>query len=153
MNQASFMGVVQGIGDRGRQFRSLAKGQASVFDLLGQIGALNELRDHETQAVRGAADIMNRDNMRVIQAGKHAGLGQICLGVFRFDKALTVRDLDGHLPFQVVIVSQVNGTETALAQELHHSEATNSLWDWFLKALTLWRQARWCGRSYRMHRA
>ena len=87
------------------------------------------LSDDEAQAVLGAAYIMNRYDMWVIQAGEDAGLGQIRFGVFRLGKAMTVRHLDGHLPFQFVIVGQVNCSETALAQEFQHPVATNALWE------------------------
>src|SRR5262249_35739819 len=78
-------------------------------------------------AVLGAADIENRDDVRMVEAGDGAGFGQVGFGVTRPSDKPGVRHLDGHEPLQLLVVGQVDDAEATLAQDFLHPVATNLL--------------------------
>ncbi len=63
----------------------------------------------------------------MIQIGDRAGFSQVRLGIFRAFHAFPMRHLDHHEPLQLVVVSQVDEAETALAQDPLNTVAADSL--------------------------
>ena len=63
---------------------------------------------------------MDRDDVRVVQAGQDAGFGQVRLDILRPGDPLRVGDLDGHRAVEVVIMGQIDAPEAALTQEPDH---------------------------------
>ena len=64
----------------------------------------------------------------MIEAGDGAGLSQIRFGIFGPADEVGVRHLDGDGPLQLIVVSQVDETEAALAEDSLHPIATDLLW-------------------------
>ncbi len=75
----------------------------------------------------GAADIVDRHDVRVVEVGDGAGFGQIGFGVFGASHQLGVRHLDGDEPLQLVVVGEVDEAEAALAQDFLDAVATDVL--------------------------
>ena len=73
----------------------------------------------------GAADVVDGDDVRVVEAGDGAGFGQVGFGVFGAVHQLAVRHLDGDEPLQLVVVGQVDEAEAALAQDPLDAVATD----------------------------
>src|SRR5207244_2391520 len=68
------------------------------------------------QAVVGAAKIVDRNDMRVIQAGQNTGLGQKSLDLFRLRYPMAMRHLDSHHAPQVVVIALVDNPEASFAE-------------------------------------
>ena len=88
-----------------------------VADRLGQGAALDELRHDEAREVGGTADVEDGDDVRVVEAGGGAGLGEVGVGVLRTGDEVRVRHLDRHRALQLLVAGQVDAAEAALAQE------------------------------------
>ena len=65
----------------------------------------------------GAADVVDGDDVRVVEVGDGAGLGQVGFGVVGPGDQMGVRHLDRHGALQLVVVGQVDEAEAALAQQ------------------------------------
>jgi hypothetical protein len=102
-------------------------GEARLLEFLGQINALDILRDGVAKAVFGAADVVHGNNVRVIKDGERTGLGQISLNVLRAGNPLGVRNLDGHGTAQFLVACQVDAAEAAFSQHLGHPVAADAL--------------------------
>ena len=111
------MGVVQRLGHRRRQSHGLVQRQPGLLEAGGQVGAVDELGDDEAGAVLGAAHVVDRHDVGVVEGGDGAGLGQVGFGVFGPADEPAVRHLDGDGPLQLLVVGQVDATEAALAQD------------------------------------
>jgi hypothetical protein len=116
VDQAAAVSVVHGLGHLGDEPRCFRAGEASLFEPRPQILGGEELRDHVTQAVGGAANVVDRDDAGVVQRRQHARLGQEGLDVGRCRDAVAVRDLDGHVAIEVVVVGLVDHAEGAGAK-------------------------------------
>ena len=81
VNESLAVSVVQRLGNRGHQFRGFAKRGPVVLDLLRQRAAFDELRDDEAGTVLGAADVVDGNDVRVVEAGDGAGFGQVGFGI------------------------------------------------------------------------
>ena len=55
-------------------------------------------------------------DMRMVQLGNDPGLGEIPLGIFVARNEPPVRNLDGDEAFQLVVVGQIDESETSLAK-------------------------------------
>ena len=77
VDQAPRMSVVQRLGDDRRQLGRLAERRPALPQPLGQVAALDELRDHVAEAVVGPAHVVDRHDVRVVELGQGAGLGQV----------------------------------------------------------------------------
>jgi hypothetical protein len=75
----------------------------------------------------GTAHVVHRHDVGVIEIGGGAGLRQVGLGVFQPGHQPAVRHLNGYQPLQLVVVGQVNQTESASAQDSFHSVAADVL--------------------------
>src|SRR5262249_24820512 len=80
-------------------------------ELLAERPAFNELRDDETRAVGGAADIVDRDDIGVVELGGRAGFGEVKFGGLRPGNELGVRDLACPQALQLLVEDQVDPTE------------------------------------------
>ncbi len=125
VNESLAMGVVECFSDRCHQFCRLSVRRTSLLNLRGKVAALDQFRDDVAQTVRGA-EIVNRHDVSVIETGEYTGFGQICLGFF-LGKSLSTWNLDRHGPFQLVVMSEVDPTEPAFAQDLLDAVATDLL--------------------------
>ena len=126
MDQAPGVRIVQSLGHGRDQACGGAGRRPASGDLLGQVAAGDEPRDHETQAVVAAANVEDRHNVRMLQARDDAGLGHVRLGVPGPGQTIAARHLDGHGALQLFIVALVNDAEAALAQELVHPVASQA---------------------------
>src|SRR5713226_3279857 len=77
MNEPLAMSVVQRFRDGGYQACRLSERSPSLPDLLSQVAALDELGHHVAQTALGVAKIVNRNDMRMIEAGKNTGFGPV----------------------------------------------------------------------------
>ena len=130
VNEAHAMGIMQGLGNGGDEFRRLVGRGAVVLDFLGQGAALNEFRDNETREFGRAANVVYPHDVGVIEIGDGAGFDQISLGVFGGGHPMPVRHFDRHGAAQLVVISQINEAEAAFAQQPFDPVATNPLWVW-----------------------
>ena len=63
VDQPSGVGVMQGLGDRGDQFRRIPEGRASLPDPDRQVAAFDELGDDEAEAVVRATHVIDRHDV------------------------------------------------------------------------------------------
>ena len=109
MDQPSGVGVVQGVGDRGDQFRRLVKAGASLsLILVRQVAAFDELRDDEAETVVGATHVVDRHDVGMVQAGEDAGFVQVRLDILGVGDSFGVRHLDRDGAVEVVVVGQID---------------------------------------------
>ncbi len=76
VDQPSGVGVMQGVGDRGDQFRRIPEGRSSLSDPDRQIAAFDELGDDEAESVFGATHVEDRHDVGMVQLGEDAGFVQ-----------------------------------------------------------------------------
>ncbi len=81
MDEALGVRIVQGFGDRRHDFGRLDERQRMLLNPPSQIGPFDELGDHITQTVVGAADVEHRHDGRMIEARQNAGLVQIFIRI------------------------------------------------------------------------
>ena len=75
------MSMVQRTGDHRHQLDRLPERRPALPQPLGQVASLDVLRDHVAEAVVGPAHVVDRDDVRVVELGQGAGLGQVSLDV------------------------------------------------------------------------
>jgi len=114
VDQPSGVGVVQGVGDRGNQFRRIPEGRSSLSHPDRQIAALDELRHDEAESVFRATHVMDRHDVRMVELGEDSGFNKKRLGILGMDDSFRVRNLDGDRTVEVVVVSQIDPSEPAL---------------------------------------
>lgn len=117
MHQPLAMGVMQRLGDLRHQVSGLCKGEARAVHLLGQVAAVDELGHDVTQAVVGAADVVNGHDAGMIEAGEDACLFQVSLDVRRPHHAPRMGHLDGHRALKLLVDGPVNPAEAAFAEQ------------------------------------
>jgi len=127
VDQPLAVGVVQRLGNRRHQCRRLPKSRSVVLDLLGEGGALDELRHHEERVLCGAADVEDGHDMGMIEVGDNAGFVQVLLDGFGPTEQVPMRHLDRHEPVQLLIVGQVNQSEAAFTEDFIHPIAADPL--------------------------
>ena len=81
VDQAPGVGVVQRLGDGRHQLGRLAERRPALPQPLGQVAPLDVLRDDVAEPVVGPAHVVDRDDVRVVEPGEGAGLGQVGLDV------------------------------------------------------------------------
>ena len=86
MHQPLLVGVVQRLGHRRHQFDRFVERQPGLLEPRGEVGAFDVLRDDETGELLGAADIVDRHDVGVIEVGDGAGFGQVGFGIFGCDR-------------------------------------------------------------------
>ena len=84
------------------------KGHPALTQPLRQVAALDVLGDDVAEAVVGAADVVDRDDVGVVELGEDLGLGQVGLDVLGAGDPLGVGHLDRHRPVEVVVLGQVD---------------------------------------------
>ena len=128
------MSVVQGFGDCCHQFRRLVKTGASFPDFRRQVATPDVLGHDEAKTVVGASHVVDRHNMRMIETRKDAGFVQVCLDIFGARNPLRVRHLDRNRTLEVIVVCQVDPSETALTQGSDDWVTPDLLWK-FLRCI------------------
>jgi hypothetical protein len=98
-----------------------------LLELSREIGPWDVLRDDVTVTVRRAADILRGNDAGMIKVGDGAGFGEIRVGIFRLRDQLGVRHLDGHVPVQLLILSQIDKAEAPVSQDVLDPVATDPL--------------------------
>ena len=126
MDQPLLVSVVQRLGHRRHQFDRFVDRKPGLLEPRGEVGAVDVLRDDETGELLGAADIEDRDDVRMIEVRDRAGFGQVGFGVFEAIHQLAMRHLDGHRAAQLVVVGQIDEAEPALAQHSFDPVATDA---------------------------
>jgi hypothetical protein len=117
LNLDCLMSVMQRFGHGRHQSHRFVERQRGLLEPGGEVRAVDVLEDDETRELVGAAHVIDRDDMRVVEAGDGAGLGPIGFGISRQSHQSGVRHLDSDVPVQLVVLGQVDPTEAALAQE------------------------------------
>ena len=88
VDNAPRVSVVQGLGDGRRPARPTRRRRADLLSsTLGQVVALDKLRDDEATAVLGAPDVVDRHDVGVIEARDDACLFQVGLDIPRLELA------------------------------------------------------------------
>jgi hypothetical protein len=108
--------MVERLGHARHYLHRLSHAQAALLQAGGQVAALDELGDDVTQAVVAAAEVEDGDDAGVVQRGQDACLGEVGVGVAGGAQAVAVRDLDGNVAAQVLVVTSVDDAKAALAQ-------------------------------------
>jgi hypothetical protein len=117
VDDALAVGVVQRLGDRGCQFRGHGRRGPVVADQPGEGAALDEPGHDEAGIFGGAAGVVDGDDVRVVEPGGGAGLGEVDVGVLGAADQPAVRHLDGHAALELVVVGQVDAAEPAFTQQ------------------------------------
>ncbi len=116
---------MEGVGDYCDQSRRLREGESAFRDPVGQIAALDQLRDDEAESVVGGPDIVDRHDVGVVEGGEDAGLGEVGFDSLAIAHPAGVRHLDGNGAVQLFVASQVDAPEAALAEDLLDPVATD----------------------------
>ena len=87
------MGVVQCLGHGRHQCRRFRKRGPIFLDPFCQRAACDELRHDEADELRGAADIVDRDDMRMIEIGNVLRFHHVGEGIFGLANQLAVGTL------------------------------------------------------------
>src|SRR5262249_12973931 len=82
VDQTALVGVVQRLGNSGRNFHRLRDGRPGLFQALLQVGPFDEFGDEEAGAVLATANVVDWHDVGVVQAGEDARLGQVGFDVF-----------------------------------------------------------------------
>ena len=116
---------MQGIGDRGHQLGRLLERRAALKDPLLQVAALKELRNDVAEAVLGAAGVVDGHDIRVLELREDLGFREIGFEIIRRRDPLDVRHLDGDGAVELVVVGEIDATETAFSEQPDHAIATD----------------------------
>ena len=116
VDQPSAMGVMQGVGDRGDQFRRIPEGRASLFHPDCQVASFDELRDDEAEPVFRAAHVVDRHDVGMVQLGENSGFDEKRFHILGAGDSFGVRHLDGDRAVEVIVVSQIDPSEPALTE-------------------------------------
>lgn len=96
MDQAAIVGMLQCLSDNCQEFRRDFWGRPVLFDAVFQSLTGYEFRDDINRPGIGAAHIVDRDDMRMVQLGDRAGFLEIVFGVFGFLESIRLWLLDGN---------------------------------------------------------
>ena len=121
------MGVVERLGDGGHQIRRPRVGGPVVPDDHREVAPLDELRDDVGEAVLRPAQVIDRDDVRVVEPREVAGFLQVGVHVLGSRDPLGPCDLDRDRPVKVVVVGQVDSPEASLAQDPEEPIAADPL--------------------------
>jgi DNA-directed RNA polymerase specialized sigma24 family protein len=116
MNQSTSMGVMQRLGNRGDQCRAFLERRSPLLKDRLQIASLDELGHHEDLVLFCTPHVVDRNDMRMVQTRKDAGLGQkgpIGLGS---GYPIRVRNLDRNMPAKILVMGQENLAEPTLPE-------------------------------------
>jgi len=80
VNDATVVGVLQGVTKLGHDGQRLARGDAAAREELAQVHAVHELHEDEKQPVVRAAEIVNGDDAGMVELGEGAGLAGETVG-------------------------------------------------------------------------
>ena len=116
VDHAAPMGMSEGGADVGPELGDLAVRQLARARELRQRRALDQLRDQDRPAVL-RAQLVQRDDARVVQARRRLGLAQHALGVGAHDL------LDGDLALEALVEGAVDGAHASRSHPLEDPEA------------------------------
>ena len=120
--------MMQGQGNGGYQVRRLLEGRSSLSNLDRQIASFDEFRHNVAESKVGAAHVMDRHDVGMVQPGEDLGFDQKRLGILRVSDSLRIWHLDGDRAVEVIVVSQINSPESALTEPTDDPIAPNSRW-------------------------
>ncbi len=126
VDQSSLVGIVQRLGHGRHKFRRLLPRKPRLLKRPCQIGSLDIPRDDEERKVRRASDVVDRDDMRVFEAGHSAGFGQIEFGIFGARNPIRVGHFDGDGAIQLFVPCPKNEAEAPSSQQPFNPIAANS---------------------------
>ena len=110
-------GVVERLDHQGHDLRRLPEGRPTLLEPLREVAPGDVLGDDVAEAVVGPAHVVDRDDVRMVQPGEGAGLGQVRSDAHLTDDPLRVGHLDRHGAVELVILSQIDLAEATLAQQ------------------------------------
>ena len=125
MDQPAHMCMVERLGNRRRPLRGLARRGPPLLEPRGEVAPLDVLRDHVAIRVVGAADIINRNDVRVIEPGEHPRLGQIRFGILGSGDAFRIGNFDRHTPIEFSVMGEIDPAEGPLAQQAKQTIAAD----------------------------
>ena len=118
VDQPLLVGVMQRLGHGRDEFRRLLTRKPGLLEPRRQIGPLDILGDDEERKFRRASHVVNRDDVRMFEAGHGAGFGQIQFGIFGASDPIGVGHLDGDGAMQLFVMGQIDEAEAPFAQQL-----------------------------------
>src|SRR5207248_1721256 len=113
VDQSTLMSMMQGLGRTGDDLDRFLARRSDVLDARAEVDALDELRNDKTESVVRPAEIVDRNDAGVVQAGQGTSFGQIKFDVFRRAHAVAVRHLDRYVALQLVVEPFVDNSEAA----------------------------------------
>ena len=125
VDQPSGVGVVQGVGDGGNQFRRIPEGQSSLSHPDRQIAAFDELRHDEAESVFRATHVKDRHDVGMVQPGEDSGFNEKRLDILGVGDSFRVWHLDGDRAVEVIVVSKIDRPEPALTEPMDDPIAPN----------------------------
>ena len=127
MHDTVRVGEMERVRNGRRQRRCLVEGESRLVHLPGKVASFNETRDHEAEAVVTATQVVDRHDIRMIETGDGARFTQIRIGVLAPRQAVWVRNLDRHVPLQLLIAAEVDGPKSARTDLALHAVAAEIL--------------------------
>ena len=125
VDQAPCVGVMEGLGDGRHQLRRFPQRQPPLAYPRGQVAAFDVLRHDVAESVVGPADVVDRDDVRMVEPRERPRLGQVRVHVLRPGDLLGVGHLDGDRSVERVVAGEVDPPETALAEPPDHAVAAD----------------------------
>ncbi len=125
VDQALAMGIVQRLRDSRDQFRRLRNRKRSVVNPFRERLALNELRHNVAGKLFGAADIVNRNNIGMVQTRDGARFRKVGFSVLGIQNELAMGNLDCDRPLQSIVTSEIDNAKPSVAQFVLNQVAAN----------------------------
>jgi hypothetical protein len=117
----------QAAGDLDCVVQGLAHGQRSPLQPLPQGLALDQLRDEKGRPLV-VAKVVDREDVRVVQAARGAGLLLEAPQAIRVGPQALRQDLDNHVATEPLIVGQEDFSHPAAPQRLQDAKVSKVLW-------------------------
>jgi hypothetical protein len=111
-----FVSVIQAVGNLDDQLNRLLQCEFRFCQLVGQILAVDVFGNNKQRDDFRAPHMEHRDDLFVIQARHHLGLGQVVNRFFCIGDAVQVWDFDGHPAIKSPIERQKHIAKTTTSQ-------------------------------------
>jgi hypothetical protein len=132
VHQPLSVSMVKRLGHRRRECHGLVYGQPGLLEPGCETAAVDVLRHDVARELLGAAHVVNRHDIGMVQVGDDARFGEIGFGTAGFGHQMGMRNLDRHRAAQLLVLSQVDEAEAASAQHPFDPVAPNPFEWWHL---------------------
>ncbi len=120
------VGIVQRVGHDRHNFDGPIQAEGGFSELLCEVSPFDKPRDNEKGMLGCAADVINRDDVRMLEIGDGASFGKIGVDILGSGDPLRMRHLNGHGSTQLLVTRKVDETKASLAEKLLNSIASDS---------------------------